>query len=61
LDDLFDKLDASRVTQLLRLVGAEQFGQILITDCNPTRLQTTLDRADTPYQLFTVTGGTATP
>ena len=61
LDDLFDKLDAGRVTQLLRLVGAEQFGQILITDCNPTRLQTTLDRANTPYQLFTVTGGTATP
>lgn len=61
LDDLFDKLDAGRVTQLLRLVGEEGFGQILITDCNPTRLRSTLDRASTPYHLFTVSGGAVTP
>lgn len=58
LDDLFDKLDAGRVTQLLKLVSGEDFGQILITDCNPTRLQTTLDRAGATYQLFRVEGGT---
>ncbi len=57
LDDLFDKLDAGRVTQLLRLVSEEHFGQIVISDCNPTRLQTTLDRAGVPYTLFTVKGG----
>lgn len=61
LDDLFDKLDAGRVTQLLRLVATDEFGQILITDCNPTRLKTTLDRAETPYKLFTVTGGAIEP
>ena len=38
LDDLFDKLDAGRVEQLIRLVSDDTFGQILITDCNPTRL-----------------------
>ncbi len=57
LDDLFDKLDAGRVTQLLRLVSEDHFGQIIISDCNPTRLQTTLDRAGVPYTLFQVEGG----
>lgn len=45
LDDLFDKLDAGRVEQLIRLVSEDSFGQILITDCNPTRLRTILDKA----------------
>lgn len=60
LDDLFDKLDAGRVTQLLRLVAGPEFGQIAITDCNPTRLRTILDDAGVPYRLFTVDGGTVT-
>lgn len=57
LDDLFDKLDAGRVTQLLRLVAREQFGQIFISDCNSTRLRTTLDKAEVSYTLHTVEGG----
>lgn len=57
LDDLFDKLDAGRVAQLLRLVSQPDFGQIVITDCNPTRLKRILDQAGAPYQLFTVEGG----
>ncbi len=57
LDDLFDKLDAGRVEQLIRLVSTDDFGQILITDCNPTRLQTILDRAGSDYHLFRVCNG----
>ncbi len=57
LDDLFDKLDAGRVEQLLRLVVGERFGQILITDCNPERLAAILDRAGAPYTLFHVADG----
>ncbi len=57
LDDLFDKLDAGRVEQLIRLVSEETFGQILITDCNPTRLRSILDRAGGDYALFTVGDG----
>ncbi|WP_300105247.1 DNA replication and repair protein RecF [uncultured Alistipes sp.] len=57
LDDLFDKLDAGRVEQLLRLVADDAFGQIFITDCNPTRLRRILDRAGGDYALFTVAGG----
>ncbi len=57
LDDLFDKLDASRVEQLIRLVKGDDFGQILISDCNPTRLQSILDRAGGDYSLFAVHDG----
>lgn len=59
LDDLFDKLDAGRVEQLIRLVSGEHFGQILITDCNPTRLRRILDRAGGNYTLYSVTNGIA--
>ncbi len=58
LDDLFDKLDAGRVEQLIRLVGGEAFGQIFISDCNPNRLRTILDKAGSHYELFTVRSGT---
>lgn len=57
LDDLFDKLDAGRVEQLIRLVSDEAFGQIFITDCNPTRLKSILDEAGGEYALFTVANG----
>ncbi len=60
LDDLFDKLDASRVEQLIRIVTGEAFGQIVITDCNPTRLKAILDKIDGEYALFTVGGGAIT-
>lgn len=59
LDDLFDKLDMRRVAQLLRLVGGEMFGQILITDCNKHRLQRTLDEAGAEYKLFNISEGKA--
>lgn len=60
LDDLFDKLDAGRVEQLIRLVSDDAFGQILITDCNPTRLKSILDKAGGDYRLFTVENGKIT-
>ena len=60
LDDLFDKLDMRRVAQLLRIVGGEIFGQILITDCNKHRLERTLGEAAVEYKLFNINGGTAT-
>ncbi|MBQ6940214.1 MAG: DNA replication and repair protein RecF [Alistipes sp.] len=60
LDDLFDKLDMRRVSQLLRLVGGDMFGQILITDCNKHRLQRTLSEAGVEYELFHIAEGHAT-
>lgn len=60
LDDLFDKLDMRRVSQLLKLTRGEGFGQILITDCNKHRLQQTLDDAEAEYCLFNIINGKAT-
>ena len=57
LDDLFDKLDMRRVAQLLRLVGGDMFGQIMITDCNKHRLERTLSEAGVEYRLFHVNEG----
>ncbi len=61
LDDLFDKLDAGRVEQLIRLVADDAFGQIFITDCNSLRLKSILDKAGGEYALFTVEGGEIRP
>ena len=38
LDDIFDKLDMHRVRQLIALVGSERFGQVLLTDTQPGRV-----------------------
>ncbi|TAH41584.1 MAG: DNA replication/repair protein RecF [Bacteroidetes bacterium] len=39
LDDIFDKLDDSRVTRLMELVCQENFGQLIITDSHAGRLK----------------------
>ncbi|MFI3285144.1 MAG: DNA replication and repair protein RecF [Rikenellaceae bacterium] len=57
LDDLFDKLDSSRVERLIEVVSTEEFGQIFITDCNKTRLESILEGVNVPYSLFEVSEG----
>lgn len=37
LDDIFDKLDDSRISKLIEMVASDQFGQIFITDARPER------------------------
>ncbi|MFI3292009.1 MAG: DNA replication and repair protein RecF [Rikenellaceae bacterium] len=59
LDDLFDKLDAGRVEQLIHLVSGDEFGQIFITDCNRTRLQRILNEMNCRYKLFEMEDGKA--
>jgi DNA replication and repair protein RecF len=54
LDDIFDKFDADRVEQIIRLVGNNRFGQIFITDTHQSRLQTILSSLDTDYKLFRI-------
>ena len=39
LDDVFDKLDMERVTQLVQLVGSERFGQVFLTDTQLGRVE----------------------
>lgn len=58
LDDIFDKLDASRTAKILALVAEDRFGQIFITDTNRQRLEQMLQSVDTDYKVFEITGGT---
>ena len=60
LDDIFDKLDASRVEQIVHIVSAPGFGQVFITDTNRDHLSSILSTAATEYTLFHVTGGEVT-
>lgn len=58
LDDIFDKLDMKRVQQLIALVGSDRFGQVLLTDTQPGRVQAIFD--DLPHvehRLFEVEKG----
>lgn len=54
LDDIFDKFDAERVEQIIRLVGNHRFGQIFITDTHQSRLQEILSSHKTDYRLFRI-------
>lgn len=60
LDDIFDKLDASRVQQIIRLVSGDSFGQIFITDTNREHLDRMLEHLDRDYKLFRVDKGVVT-
>ncbi|RGN49956.1 MULTISPECIES: DNA replication/repair protein RecF [unclassified Bacteroides] len=58
LDDIFDKLDASRVEQIIKLVAGDSFGQIFITDTNREHLDKILSKTEQDYKIFSVDAGT---
>ena len=57
LDDIFDKLDASRVEQIVKLVAGDSFGQIFITDTNREHLDRILYKVGSDYKMFQVKQG----
>ena len=57
LDDIFDKLDAERVEQIVRLVSGDDFGQIFITDTNRDHLDQILHSCSFDYKIFSVEHG----
>ena len=57
LDDIFDKLDASRVEQIIKLVAGDNFGQIFITDTNREHLDRNLHKVGSYYKMFRVEKG----
>lgn len=57
LDDIFDKLDANRVEQIVNLVAGDNFGQIFITDTNRDHLDKILASGEFDYKLFSVNDG----
>ena len=62
LDDIFDKLDMLRVQQLIALVGSDRFGQVLLTDTQPGRVQAIFDQLpNLEHRIFHVENGSQVP
>lgn len=57
LDDIFDKLDAQRVEQIVSLVAGDEFGQIFITDTNREHLDQILSASSHDYKIYYVDKG----
>jgi DNA replication and repair protein RecF len=57
LDDVFDKLDANRVTRIIQLVSEDHFGQIFITDTSREHLSNILSGLQVDYSMFEVVDG----
>lgn len=52
LDDIFDKLDESRVAQIIDMVNDEQFGQLFISDTHPERTEAVIKQTEQSYKIF---------
>lgn len=60
LDDIFDKLDAMRVEQIIKLVAGDRFGQIFISDTNREHLDCILQKVGGEHKMFKVIQGNIT-
>ena len=54
LDDIFDKLDDNRVSQLIELVNEQNFGQIIITDTHKERTESVVKRINEESKIFEI-------
>ncbi len=57
LDDIFDKLDHSRVEKLMQLVSDQFFGQVLVTDTDLERVEKIFADSHLKSKLFRVENG----
>lgn len=57
LDDIFDKLDHSRVSRIIELVGKNTFGQVFITDTQPERIDQLFKGSNINHKKFNVENG----
>ena len=57
LDDIFDKLDKKRTSQLLDLVGKDHFGQVFITDTDEVRVNAILNERGIEHKIFRINRG----
>jgi DNA replication and repair protein RecF len=60
LDDVFDKLDMGRISNLLQMVASNDFGQIFITDSNKVRMAGIVDGLTQDRAYFETVGGVFT-
>jgi DNA replication and repair protein RecF len=54
LDDIFDKLDAQRVQQLVGLLLERKVGQVFITDTHQDRVEAAVAAAGVPFKTFSI-------
>ena len=52
LDDIFDKLDDIRVTQIINLVNKKEFGQLFISDTHKERTEEIVKITKQDYKIF---------
>lgn len=52
LDDIFDKLDETRVEHLISLVDKENFGQLFISDTHAERTEEVIKKVRQTYKMF---------
>jgi len=57
LDDVFDRLDRNRVTNLIDVIIKNGFGQIFITDTNAGRVKEIFAGLENPVEIFMVEKG----
>ena len=57
LDDLFDKLDLNRVSNLLKMVAGHDFGQIFLTDTDKARIQGIVDKITSDSRYYDTVAG----
>jgi len=57
LDDIFDKLDNTRVESLLKMVSSGTFGQVFISETSEERLKQMLEQIGRPYNIIHVNNG----
>lgn len=60
LDDVFDKLDLGRISNLISMVAGADFGQIFITDTDRARLSGIVDRITEDRAYFVTEKGVFT-
>ena len=60
LDDVFDKLDMGRISNLLQMVASNDFGQIFITDSNKVRMSGIVDGLTQDRAYYDTVSGTFT-
>ncbi len=58
LDDVFDKLDMGRISNLLQMVASKDFGQIFITDSNKVRMSGIVDGLTQDRAYYETVAGT---
>src|SRR5690606_28743356 len=53
-DDIFDKLDADRVQQIIEMVNNATFGQLFITDTHEDRTELIVKQTNLDYEIFKI-------